>query len=533
MNEADLIGTEGLEGRSAPELTALLFELGQVLKARRFYPGGDARFVRLFGRVLRGWQADLARHGALEIEVDARGFRAPPTRERLAPAQLSDLLGDLSRRGVGRLILEEDIDADAFAGLVETLAAPLEVLEAEGGVVVALHSRVAGGIRIDSAWGATQTQQLGPPDEGAMVPEAGFAKPLGVAGASVSEPDPELFELEALLADLEACQEAPRYQDLARRAVQLANRAVAVGRIPLARIVVLALSRHVAEGPKRPERQADIARDFLLPLASGPMLDALVESAGDADPNARVPSCQVLLQLGREAVPTLLRAAVLERNEPRLVRLHGILIELGEKALPELLDSLESEHPEVVRCAVQLLGEIGSPESVPRLAALLLAEDDPVWRDAARALARIGGAAAVGALGSALGAGRPELTSLAVQCLGLTDTPRNVGPLTEAIELSLRSGPVSMGREAIRALGRQGRPEAARPLTRLLERNGLRHRKRLRDLKTAAVAALGTLPGDEAVAALARVVGARDMKLRRAAQSALERRARSLASLSD
>jgi hypothetical protein len=47
----------------------------------------------------------------------------------------------------------------------------------------------------------------------------------------------------------------------------------------------------------------------------------------------------------------------------------------------------------------------------------------------------------------------------------------------------------------------------------------------LRELKAAAASALGSVPGDEAVAALARAAQTRDGQLRRAAQAALDRRA--------
>jgi hypothetical protein len=47
----------------------------------------------------------------------------------------------------------------------------------------------------------------------------------------------------------------------------------------------------------------------------------------------------------------------------------------------------------------------------------------------------------------------------------------------------------------------------------------------LRELRAAAVAALAGIPGDGAVAALAQAAQARDTQLRRAAQTALDRRA--------
>ena len=51
----------------------------------------------------------------------------------------------------------------------------------------------------------------------------------------------------------------------------------------------------------------------------------------------------------------------------------------------------------------------------------------------------------------------------------------------------------------------------------------------LRELKLAAAAALAGIPGDDAVGALAQAAQARDAQLRRAAQTALDRRAQALA----
>ena len=74
-------------------------------------------------------------------------------------------------------------------------------------------------------------------------------------------------------------------------------------------------------------------------------------------------------------------------------------------------------------------------------------------------------------------------------------------------------------------LGRLGRPEAGAVLVGLLERRVRLGGGWLREVKAAAVAALGGIPGDDAVAALAQVAQTRDTQLRHAAQTALDRRA--------
>ena len=63
----------------------------------------------------------------------------------------------------------------------------------------------------------------------------------------------------------------------------------------------------------------------------------------------------------------------------------------------------------------------------------------------------------------------------------------------------------------------------------ILLRKGFLRRRHNRELKLAAASALGRLPGDEAVGALAQAAQSRDSHIRRAAQIALDRRAQVLA----
>lgn len=593
MDRADLFDSQRFgHGRSAPELTALLLELGRLVKARRFYAPGDPRLVKLFERGLRAWQADLARHGALELAVGPEGFRAGPEGELLPARQLAELVQELVAGGVSRVRLDADIDAEALAGLVEVLAADRGAIESQGGPAAALYARVPMGIVLDTldsrkargtlaagdppaaeeddlpwtledeaeigssrAPEAEPTDFLAPEESLTELSEAEVAweiedEPVADLSAShgprrdqevpaeeTAEPtgprrrrsaaDP--LSLEALLEELDECDEASSYADAARRVVHEAERATEEGRLDEAFQVLRRLSQHAAQGRKRSARQADLAQSFLVTVASGPRLADLIDRACAPDHDVSVHAAQVLLQLGEDVAATLVQAAEIERDRARRERIHGILIALGDKALPELLRLIDDGATPSVRTAVRLLGDIQNPAATPMLVALLDHAEPSIREEAAKALVRTGDVRGMDALVRALRSKTPGLTAVAVYCLAASGSPRAVGPLIELVEEAAREGRSEVAREAIRALGRLGRQEAAGPLAELLLRKGLLHRRRLRELKVAAAAALGCLPGDEAVGALAQAVGSRDGQIRRAAQLALERRAQALA----
>jgi HEAT repeat protein len=229
-------------------------------------------------------------------------------------------------------------------------------------------------------------------------------------------------------------------------------------------------------------------------------------------------------------VPKLLEAAEGEGDPIRRGQLHGILIALGGKTLPALLEAMGGGEPGRVRNAIRIAGESQIPGAVPRLAEILVGGDGGLREEAGRALVRIGDASALEALSSVLNSEIDGLPALATDCLAASASPRAVGALVRAMGEAIHSGEIESAHEAIRALGRLARPEAAGTLAELLLRKGIRKRRRLRELKVAAASALGRIPGDEAVGALSQAARSRDTQLRRAAQTALDRRAQALTS---
>ena len=525
----------GLRLRTAPELATLLLELGRLIRARRYYPAGDPKLATVFERSVRAWQADLQRRGPLELELVPEGFREEGGRGVLSHPRLAELARDLSERGVQRLRFEAGLDPDAFAAFAEVLASDAGRTASRGGFAAALYAHSPAGILVNSL-GPSELAPAPPapppsppraPDTPPPpAPEDDETAPLADAG----QPSPSerrlrpRQELDVLLHQLDECDGASSYLDLARRTMLLAERAFDEDRRDDAFRVFERLAAHATEKESEPSRE--LARGFLRSLLEGPRLAYVIRralsglEAGDLEAN------QVLLALGDATVPALLDAASsLEKGVER-DRLAAMVVTFGERALPAVLERLAAERaPARLRAAIRIAGELQHPDVVVPLGNLLEAGERSVREEAVRALVHVGSDAAVAALAAVLGSATPGLAVSALHGLGSTASARAVEPLRRALDLALESRDTARAKEVIRALGRLGRAEAGGALVGLLERRVRLGGGWLRELKSAAVAALGGIPGDEAVAALAQVAQTRDAQLRRAAQTALDRRA--------
>jgi HEAT repeat protein len=406
------------------------------------------------------------------------------------------------------------------------LATDADKTASRGGFATSLYAASPAGILVNGVAAA----EPAPAPPGDVAPEASV-DPLewGHFEAELSSLDdlrevPPSHDLEVLLRQLDECESISGYQDLARRTVQCAERVWGEGRPDEVFPVFVRLASHAHA--KTAEGCRGFAQSFLRSLVQGERLEYVIRRALRGLDAADLDASQVLLAVGEATVPALLDvASSLERGVAR-DRLAALVVTFGERALPVLLDRLAGrEPPQRLRAAIRVAGELQHPDAVPLLGGLLEADDRSVREEALRALVRVGTDSAISALARALASTTPGVALSALHGLGSTGSARAVGPLQRALDQALEARDVSHGKEVIRALGRIGRAEAGRALVSLLERRVRIGGAWLRELKSAAVAALAAIPGDEAVAALAQAAQARDTQLRRAAQTALDRRA--------
>lgn len=331
-----------------------------------------------------------------------------------------------------------------------------------------------------------------------------------------------------LLRELDDCSEDLIYSEIADRVADVAEKLAEQGLENDAYVVVRALAAHAGGESKRSPEQRELALGQLRRLAGGSLFDTVLGCACD-ETDGNLEASQILVQLGSNVVVPVFRAAARERNAERRERIHGILVAMGDEALPDLLRLMRDEDPAQARAAVRLAGEVQSPGAVGRLAELLESPSAALSQEVSKALARIGDATALHSLAEGLESPVGHVPGHAAYALGASGSEIAVAPLLRALHRAIDDGDSEFARDVIRSLGRLGRPEATPDLAGILLRRGLVQRRRHRELKLAAAAALGRLPGDEAVGALAQAAQSRDAHIRRAAQIALDRRAQAIA----
>lgn len=521
--------------RTAPELATLLLELGRLIRARRYYPPGDAKLAEVFARSLRAWRTDLERRGALDLELLPQGFRERGGRGVLAHPQLGELQHDLAERGVHELRFDAELDGETFAAFAEVLATDAGRTATRGGFAAALYAHSPFGIRVNGAEPEAAEEAAAP-----ATPDEEKEEPLTIGGAEIPSISAALsytddlggtapsHDVDEVLAQLDSCEDPGAYPDLARRTSQLGERAFEAGDSDAAFRAAVRLATHAED--KRSERIRDLAESFLRSMMQGALLEDLVARAARALDHADLAASRVLLVVGAPAVPALLDAAVSLEGNQEHERIDAVLLTLVDCALPAVIERLGSGEPAPkLRATARIAGELQHPDLVGPLAGLLRASDRSVREEAVRALARIGSDAALGELARTLDSDAPGLAGVALQALGSSGRAAALPHLDRTLQRALAARDVGRAKEAIRALGRLGLADAARGLVALLGRRAGLGGGWLREVKSAAVAALAGLPGDDAVAALAKAARARDAQLRRAAQTALDRRAQARA----
>lgn len=517
------VGTEAQGGarRSAPELATLLLELARLVKARRYYGPGDARLAAVFERCVRSWRENLGRSGSLVLEIGTQGFREAGGRGVLTHERLTELHRELGERGIHEATFDPAIDAEAFAGFAEVLASDAGLVSQQGGFAAMLAARVPFGIQV-----VEEAPSAPGPVSSAAAPEPALEEliePVAAAASDATEPlvDATGTELGSMLRDLGHCDSSSPYADIARRVTTLAERAFESGDSESFVRVVRTLTDHI-EG-KSDARIGEMAASFLGGLVSGRRLHHLVDLAATTN-EVGIDALRTLMLLGDDLLASVVWMAASEPERDRRDALSRVVLALGDRALPPLFDLLTHDAPEIVRAATRLAGAMQHPAAGQKLADLLHYADREVREEAARALVLIGSDEAVAALARAARSTDGPTVATAVQCLAATNSARALPPLENLLEHAVEAKDLERAKEIIRALGRMTDPSAARPLVELLQRRA-RLQRWMRDLKVAAITALGSLPGDEAVGALAQAAQSRDSQLRKAAQTALDRRA--------
>jgi HEAT repeat protein len=590
--------------RSAQDACATLVELGRALKGWLFYEVGSAARHDLVERAHRVFRGEIERNGPLALEVRRGAFWLARTDVAVGVGRLDDLARRLQDGGVGRVVFDAEMDAEALGALLDALVAEPGAVAAAGGLEGVFFSTPQRGVSLnDTDWRlirparvlAESELETTLPDLPAPAevvagesedeqPELVFAEPLPFERAAepppIAEPqvlaepardEPEAIDLldpldvepaphgpgaevpleaddppsavpiEALrairyappvdelaerLIELAECDDDARYREAAYQLAFDAQVFVEEGRFDEPYRVLEALAAHCGDDAKRSFAQRESARECLVRLGQGAALGDLVRRACRSDTDSSLRAVGVLREIGTSVVPRLLDEIDAHGSDPdHRGRIASVLFALGEDAAPALATAIRSGTPRRQNAALRLAGEAQNPRLVPNLRDVLLGGPADAAREAAHSLMRIGDVSAFEVLAEALESDKQAVVTSAAHALAATGRALAVAPLAAAIDRALvASDQIALARDLVKSLGRLGRAEAVPVLCELIERGGFFQRRKLRDVKIAAVQALAHVSGRAADDALARVEKQGDAALREAAATARQRR---------
>jgi hypothetical protein len=540
---------------SVEQITPLLLELARACRARRFYAPGHPALRDVIDHASRVWRGGL---GADELVLELRrGVFALPDGPALEAPGVDEVAMELCRHRARRLRVHPGVGPADLAALVDALCE--EPAEDGGGHIEGSLARAgvlhlttgeldfaelsgrapeaAGGPAVDGAESATSgepppapvaleeesdpaealrvllslalaplepdccsadppVEQTGPAQSASPLAVEPAPRALLAAGPARPGDEPgEVDELDAVLQELEVCDDALLYAGIALRAAETAARLLAEGRSEESYSVLLRLARH-ANDKDRPPTPRETAREHVAYLLEeDAMLDVVLAHTTSESALGNVRATEVLMCVGDRVAHRLLEAYVRAEAELRR-RISSVLIALGDMAFPLLIDELASPRAVRVRRAARILGDMQNPRGVEFLIDRLAHPELPVKKEVALALARIGIERAVEGLIAALQSDE-ETARIAAAALGGTRSDAPVAALIALAEPASRCGD-DLRREAIRSLGRLGCSEAVPALSRVLEHRPLFGRRRSRDLRVAAAHALGRIGGEDA-----------------------------------
>jgi HEAT repeat protein len=485
---------------SADELAPLVLELARAARARRVHPIGHPVVVDALQRGATSWRAVAGSEDEVELDIGDLGLQVAGGQRLSCPGAV-ELADDLRARGVTRLRLTGQAQAQDLSLLIETLTGDSAAVITAGGAPEALRSSGARGVEL-----------LGEAREDEEEPES------DEAGSFVTQ---HVAQLVRQLADLERSDDIGGYNLIANKVTACVDVLVRAKRCVDGFRAALVFCRHAGDREGRSEGIRREATDRLRRLAtSSALLDAIVEQACTANGLASVQASQVLIAIGPPAVGTLLRYCEKTRDASR-ERAAQTLIALGDAALPAVVDELRDGSGERARRAARLLGEMQNPRGVEFLVDALRGPDVQLAREAARSLTRISSDSAVAALVNGLRLS-PQIAETCASCLGAMRGPAAVRALGELVDLD-RECPDGLRREAIRSLGRLGGPEALGRLKKVLDHAPFLGRARLRPLRIAAAQAIGQIGGPAAIQTLQAHAKRGDADVKQACQEAIRR----------
>ena len=506
--------------RSGSDFSSVLLELARVQRGFLFYEETDPRRQPLADRAHRALASDLARAGTLEISLEEGRFRLAGCPESIdSHGALEGLQQAFRAHGLRTLRIDPALTRTALVGFLDLLCRGADRFPSPEHLAQTLAARDTRGLCLNGidTRRAKQTPKLrGTPPRASvslasnlLTPPGDEASESGCEGRKSALEDAPLEapsaddrgeRLRARLIELDATIEDREYLDRVGDIVAWSQELWHEGLADECFRAMLVLADHAVGRGGRSEAQARAAAASFASLATGDRLDDLIDRAiHPSEPaGSGVRAAQLLLQLGREAVPAILDRLASDPDPERGAPLRALLLTQGETALPDILAAIECHDEQRSRIGIRLAGEIQNPIVLPSLLATLKAPELSRRLETIRALSFLPGEASKNALTAALTSDLEAIASAASEALATADGSDSLPILLDVLEASLHTHRTQLGRTLVEVLGQIGDERAVPRLSAILERRPMLRRAHWHAIQIAAVDALAILPTKEA-----------------------------------
>jgi len=536
--------------RTVADYSSVLLELARAERGFRFYGETDPRRRSLADRAHRALESELARAGALEFRLADRegaGFTFPTEERHLeSTGPLADFETSLRRHGIESLKFDPTITRTALAGFFALLGnGQAHAREADPDALArTLAARDSAGLCINGlAVSETEIKKKAlsstPPRASVSLSRTSITPPTAIQPHTSDKTPSEKRKLHeaplhapasddrgdrirARLVELDATTEDAAYLERVRDIVFWAEELWNAELEDECYRVMLVLADHAVGSGGRSAAQARAATGSFRGLACGDRLNDLIDRATD-EGMAGVRAAQLLLQLGEDAVSSILERLAREENPDRGAPLRALLLTQGERALPALIQAIEGQDDARARLGIQLAGEMQNPEALPALLRSLQAPECGRRVDAIRALSLHPGREASGALQIALKSELDEIAGEAGRAIARLQQGEALPSLLNLLEDSTQSGRTQLSCMLVEALGSIGDERAVPRLCAILERRPVLRRAHWHALQLSTVKALAVLPTKEARRCIDRAARDGTQSVRSRAREVVER----------
>jgi len=476
----------------------VIAEIYKSLKASAFYPANHPLrndIIRQTYQLLLGFL-----HGKnLALLITRNGLFAAEGGAAIENSLAAKSLArELFVREIQRLCFLPDLSMEEFECFLSLLTADPQKIIADGGMEKALADREIRNIvtnEIDIT--AVFTKKAVSEDETGEPAQASGM--IGESRAIFELPpvdDMEDMEVGEIIEAMKNESGDERYCGLAGLLLSKSRALKAQGGFEELMPILLFLMEQCSDASKGRIRR-DAAHAAFAGAAYGEMTGYLLDCLADRNFKAKENAYGILARLGKKAVDPTIQKLNSSDNIHSRKALATVLIRIGKPAVPALLALLKDHRWYVVRSMLAILGEIRCSECVSELRPTLHHEDVRVVKESIRCLTKTGGPEAVEMLIDLLADQDQSVKGQAIFSLGILKSEKAVDPLMDIVrkrDLFLKT--LQLKKDAVRSIGLIG---SKKPLPRLMKIVGKRHlfaAGRWRELKIAAVGAIGLIGGE-------------------------------------